>query len=190
MITLRTTATGVAAKIFSFLSLPDGWEFGEGKAPSFVTAARSVAVANRMMASGFEKADAFAAADGSILVVGYLVDNCIEVYVYPSGKLAVAFEEADVEIEAHEDLSLQQAFEMIATGANRWRGSFGFYTLNTLIEKRTVSEAQPSRTLQEAGYRWLKQIASANIPSVIISAHSTPHPLPVTPQYSGEYRIQ
>ena len=76
----RTRRDAVAWKIRSFSKLPDGWDFGVGKAPSRTVVDKALNLYSRLQRFGLG-ADAFPIASGGVNVTFYSADHSFEVRV-------------------------------------------------------------------------------------------------------------
>ncbi len=125
------------AKLQELADLPDGWRFGEGipPRPQAIDKARAI---YRRLALLWLKADVFPSADGSVCLVFYAGERCVEIQVSQTGTLDVCVEQgkgADFqEIKDIPDASMAEAVEEVMQLAQRlgiWHLSDSFIRENT-----------------------------------------------------------
>jgi hypothetical protein len=92
-------------RLYSFSSLPNGWHYGRGCAPSPHTIVRALIVIHAMRGLGARKVEVFPAVDGSVVVSAYGQDTCVEITVAASGEFDYAVDLNDNEIAADEKIS-------------------------------------------------------------------------------------
>ena len=127
------------AKLQELADLPDGWRFGEGvpPRPQALDRAREI---HRQAASLRLKADAFPSADGSVNLVFYAGERCVEIYVSQTGTINVSVEEGEGfdfrEIKKISNASITDAVEevnFLAQKSDIWN------LLDSFIHESTIS---------------------------------------------------
>lgn len=82
------------AKLQELAALPNGWRFGEGIPPHPTTLDNAREI-YRMVASRGLKADAFPGSDGSLILVFYANERCVEISIAQDGRMNVCVEEGE-----------------------------------------------------------------------------------------------
>lgn len=82
------------AKLQELAALPNGWRFGEGVPPHPTTLDNAREI-YRMVASHGLKADAFPGSDGSLILVFYANERCVEISIAQDGGMNVCVEEGE-----------------------------------------------------------------------------------------------
>lgn len=82
------------AKLQELAALPNGWRFGEGVPPHPTTLDNAREI-YRMVASRGLKADAFPGSDGSLILVFYANERCVEISIAQDGRMNVCVEEGE-----------------------------------------------------------------------------------------------
>ena len=167
------------AKLQELADLPDGWRFGEGIAidPAVLHTAQDI---YRRLANFPLKADAFPGTDGSLSLVFYSDDRCVEICISQDGGLDLAVEEGEGfdfrETEAIPNASFQDVLyqiTLLAQKTREWNSSDSCIHEN-MIETQNVFEvhASPIPVTGQA-YRWLISNAFENAPRQYVSASNT-----------------
>jgi hypothetical protein len=130
-----------AEKIWSFVSLRDGWCYGVGVPAKQSVATQATTVATLLEARGCEKTNAFPGEDGSILVTGYFGDYTIEVYCEPSGELHLVIEKDGTEIYSCKNESIMALLLSLQEKESLWR-SLGFCTQSTSTATKVSTGAR------------------------------------------------
>ena len=149
------SADPITRKLFSFMTLPWGWHYGNGRPPlpiAIMMAASAIAELKKM---GAEKFEVFPEVDGNILVSAYYSDVCIDVTTTKDARYAFVVEKGNLEVaQSERPLNL---FELAAKiGAGRWLPgkSLDWFTLSTTVKHYHGSNLPPSKTSTDPAYRW------------------------------------
>jgi hypothetical protein len=98
-----------ALKIDSFSALSVGWHYGRGGPISHLVISTAKELYYFLLLVGFTETDAFAGADGEILLTGYHEGHYIAIMIEPCGVVSVTHEHAGEEVTSEEELELQGA---------------------------------------------------------------------------------
>ena len=81
-------------KLQELADLPNGWRFGEGipPPPTVIHTAREI---YQRLADSRLQVDAFPGVDGSLSLVFYANERCVEIYISQDGKLDLSVEEGE-----------------------------------------------------------------------------------------------
>ena len=115
------------AKLQELAHLPYGWEYGKGK-PTLPHVHKTAGSIYRRLASLQLQVDAFPCADGSLYLVFYSGQRCVEIRIWAHGGIDLSVEEGigqDVqELLEKEDISLdgieKAVFSFLLQGPNQW----------------------------------------------------------------------
>ena len=156
------------AKLQALADLPDGWRFGEGVAicSKVLQTARDIC---ERLADCPLKADAFPSADGSLSLVYYAGDRCVETFISRDGSLAVSVEEGQgfdfSEIETIPNASVEDVLDqvtLLAEKSHRWNSSDSSIRENMILGQNVfVAHASPIPATEQV-YRWLISNALTN----------------------------
>ena len=100
-------------KIRRFVELPDGWNYGEGIAPSQVVRDNAIRLNQIVLDWGFFATDAFPGTGGEVDLTVYHDEHCFEFIFDPDGRVTFCHEENEKEVEYTEGLSLSEATDKI-----------------------------------------------------------------------------
>jgi hypothetical protein len=98
-----------ARKIEGFRSLPVGWHYGSGGPISDAVISTVRELYGFLLQIGLSQTDAFAGADGEVLLTAYHEQHYIATTVEPNGVISVSHESAGVEVTSDEDLNVKGA---------------------------------------------------------------------------------
>lgn len=129
-------------KIWSFLSLPQGWCFGHGSPAAYLIAIYAANIVSLLNSYEILKTDAFPAEDGSILVTGYVDDYTVEVYCETNGSFEFVVEHNDEETEHIPCDSIESVWQELKQRIYQWRRSRDCSTQNIMTKQSVVTEAQ------------------------------------------------
>jgi hypothetical protein len=139
-------------KILSFLSLPDGWCYGNGVAPAPTIAISAIAIYSFLKMAEVSSTDAFPGEDGRVLVTGYSGDYTIEVYCETSGTFKFVLEKGENEISVEPCDSTESVRLEINKKAHLWNRSRDCSIQNTMTKQRVGTEVRRfSPPAMEAG---------------------------------------
>ena len=148
-------------KLQELADLPDGWRFGEGipPRPTVIHTAQEI---YQQLADFRLKADAFPGVDGSLSLVFYAHERCVEIYISQDGKLDLSVEEGEgfdlEEITAISDASIADVINQVTLLAQKsgiWNLSGFSIHANTInIQNASAVHASPTPATGRE-YRWL-----------------------------------
>lgn len=176
---LVSSSDPLLTKLQELADLPDGWRFGEGGPPKPATL-RTAREIYRRVGTPPLKADAFPGADGSLTLVFYADERCVEIVVARNGKINVSVEEGKGfdfrEIKNLSDASMTKAVDevlLLAENVTRWN-SFGFFIHENTIRVQNASAVHASPTLAtEQEFRLLMPNAFENTPHRYVGTSNT-----------------
>jgi hypothetical protein len=133
-------------KLEAFLGLPHGWHYGSGDAPS----ARAVEIAadllNTLILNGMTRTDAFAGADGEVLLTGYYQRHHVAFTIDPTGEIACSYENAGHDVSEVDAVDTARAKEwLVREVARRIWNTSDLFTLGTLTIISTDSTTWHSK---------------------------------------------
>lgn len=103
-------------KLQELADLPDGWRFGEGISPQPAVLHKAEEI-YQLTASLRLRADAFPGADGSLSLVFYVEERCVEIHISRNGKINLCVEEGEgftfQESKDISDASVAEAVEQV-----------------------------------------------------------------------------
>jgi hypothetical protein len=136
-------------KINSFAFLPEGWHFGEGKAPSKEQINSAIKWYKRLRDRPFRKTNAFAGANGEIQLTAYHDQHYVELIIEIGSAISVVYEDGLIEV-INCSYPGQDAASKALDGIMRKIWSMPvYYTPIILTVKKGVSQALRSGTLPE-----------------------------------------
>ena len=149
-------------KLKELANLPDGWRFGEGVPPQ-PPALDTAQEIYRQLASLRLKADAFPGVDGSLTLVFYADERCVEVQISRNGEISVCVEEGEgfdfQEIEDIENASIDNVVKevrLLAQRLDRWHLSDSFIHENTTkIQSASAVHASPTPATGQEYRLWM-----------------------------------
>ena len=139
-------------KLEELAKLPDGWHYGEGVSPSgmAIEIAKSIYENVRVLSI---QADVFPGTDGSLSIVFYEGDSCIEILISASGELDLTKEVGKgsefEEIEDQQSITFEYAIRRVAdlyVTSHPWI-LYDWFTQGTGIKSQAGFEARASRAL-------------------------------------------
>lgn len=132
-------ATAVQKKIQSFGQLSVGWHFGQGGPIGEEVIEISLLVYDHCVSLGLFSIDAFAGANGEILITLHRSEVFIEVIVQSPSQFILAEERDNEEVSRLEATSPKEVVQWLnRTAESIWNISAGF-TQTTTIQKRSDS---------------------------------------------------
>lgn len=105
-------------KISDFLSLGNGWCYGEGLRFLRSTTDKANQIVIYFLSSGFSTIDAFPGLNGEIRVTAYAANHYLEFTLDSSGLSTFVHEKNDQEIAYEENLGLRDCYEKIMSLSN------------------------------------------------------------------------
>lgn len=145
MIWLTLSAPRTLTKLDRFKDLEAGWKFGRGGPISEPVIARAKAIYSALMALGLHRTDAFAGADGEVLVTAYYLKNYVSIEIDPSGMYSLVHEHDKKECCDFETLNLEQLKEHLRAVAREIWGTYDSSTLTISTGIPANSTILPSR---------------------------------------------
>jgi hypothetical protein len=136
--------------IESFLDLPDGWHFGEGRGATEAAVAVAKKVDALFLNIKARAIEAFPCVDGGITVCGRYKNEDLEVLCRPDGHLMDIWHEKDDHLIVEEnDLSSKDVTDYVE--ALSWGSrSSAYFILGTLVETGNALRAQHFKILATA----------------------------------------
>lgn len=136
-----------ATKISGFTSLPDGWHFGAGKAPSDDTVDRARSVLTVLTGLGFASTDAFPGVDGEVQLSAYWRGVVLEIIVENRPhSYSFSYEKDGVELDRQDDIAeADLAKYILSASRDIWPPTSDFFTpgssMPVLIDSRALHSA-------------------------------------------------
>jgi len=184
-----TTPGPLYKKLNSFLALPDGWHFGEGRPPSFGLVGTAAWIAQKAEEAGAEDIEVFPDPEGGILMSAYRGEDVLEVLCASDGTFQLSFERPVAEELYEEGLSLMDVENKI--GALEWPklNSSDFFIQSTIASERSDIKALRFREVVTKGYLLSEPVASPDQVDQFASTYETIM-MPDHPEirrYSGDF---
>ena len=167
-------------KIDELAELPNGWRYGEGVSLSDKAIKIAKRIYNEISFSWPKpKTDVFPGTDGSLSVVFYKGDSCIEILVSAEGRLDITKEVGEgfafEEVESKQDITFNDVIVSISDLLSPQWISYGYFTPETGTELKSGSAAPVFRTrvmeqesplwtqtvLQQVGFRYVPILSSS-----------------------------
>lgn len=163
-------------KIRGFVMLPDGWHYGEGRAPSKMVIYQALLLCTEARSIGFDESNAFPGIEGEIMITFYLGTTYLELSLENNGTITFVHEEDTKEIKYEEGLSFDEVVSRLEDF--KWAIS-AYYTTNTT----TLSEKNLKAMLLKIQAAMAASLSStANAPSL--------HRIQYASTYKGSIRIK
>lgn len=145
-------------KILSFLELPIGWNYGQGRPPTREQALRALYAVATIDAAGFPIADAFPGNEGEIMVTGYRGELYLELTFEENEDCAFVIEDGDEELLSLEGLPDSDALAYVSeigslSEPEAWR-SFALLIHDSMTRTKkdlSASQSDAAKTPQETG---------------------------------------
>ncbi len=147
-------------RISDFLKLPQGWHYGEGNAPNEKTVDDSLFINNQATLLGL-KTEAFPGINGEIQINCYSDHKTLEFTIESTGKILLVKEDGGIEISNQEDLTIEEALNIIRKeyGEKIW-SSFEQSTQHIIVKSESAFPVWPSIIPPtEAGYQLYPALA-------------------------------
>lgn len=142
---VRPSMTRTQRKISEFADLEQGWHYGRGGAISAPVIRRALALYDTLLLEGLTRTDAFAGADGEILVTAYRGDHYLGITIEPDELYSLVHEvegrEEDEFLEGLDHVTLKKRLGEIA--ASIWN-TFASSTHGTTTQPKAVSTTSHS----------------------------------------------
>ena len=107
------TTSQTILKVKNFANLPDGWRFGEGVVIQDSKIALAVRLLHYANEKGLERSNAFALADGGLLVSFYIDKYTLDLTLEADGSLTIAEDFDDDQLRYFENLEVADAYDEI-----------------------------------------------------------------------------
>ncbi len=176
-------------KARSFLSLPDGWCFGEGGAPSEDIVDKAVSIIERAELS-LLKTDVFPGQEGEIQVSAYFQDHYLEFIIESDHSVTFTHECNNVEISYQENMQFNNALKKLSDfGEEVWPTTSERSTRSNIMLSSEGSQVWPSEILPMVGSRFLTWIAQKSQAVMYVNTSKTTTDQQLgNLQSSGSYR--
>ena len=102
------------AKIESYLTMPDGWNFGEGIAFDNATVDAALRLHGELLRNGLSRTESFPGLGGQVIVTFYRLPHYYEFVVYPDGHIEYTHEFDDDEVCWRESITEADTYAIIA----------------------------------------------------------------------------
>src|SRR3990167_6074919 len=132
-------------KIYSFIGLPRGWHYGEGRPASKRTAERTKSLLEIAGSNGFKKSDAFPGVDGEIMLSLYENNDMLEFLIEPSGWINFVSERGGHRVKELEGINMIQAIREIKDSRKILWSSSDYSPLNTTMQSVEGSKVSGSK---------------------------------------------
>jgi hypothetical protein len=130
-------------KINSFVSLPVGWHYGSGTAPSAGTIKVATSMHNFFVQVGLTATDAFPGINGEIMVTAYKENYYVECLIEANGNYSVIGEENKKEFAEVYNVNESKALDTLVNVVGTICNTSGFYTHGIMTLDETNSKALP-----------------------------------------------
>lgn len=141
----RTTS-----KIRSFGSLPNGWHFGVGRAPTNEMVSKALAWHDELLRLGFVVTDAFPGTNGEIMVTGYEGLHYVEILLETDATISLVHERDGAEVTRLDHAMPSRVSETIKDIAGAIWSTSGYFTRNISTASAMSSKAWPSGSMTTA----------------------------------------
>ena len=149
----RTKAKSATPIIDSFLELPEGWHYGEGRGTTEAAAKAARKVDALFLGTNARVIEVFPDLDGGIVVCGRHENEDVEVICQPDGRLmSMCHEINDEPVYEKDNITLEDITDYVERLPWELR-SFDCSTLNTIVETRTVLKVKHFRIPETAAER-------------------------------------
>jgi hypothetical protein len=150
----------VQEQLVSFATLPEGWHYGQGKAPSFATIIQGLRIIASLRSEGVSTFEVFPAVGGEVMISAYGGDMNVDITTSDIGRVTYVIEQNETEIDA-KDEPCDFADLVQTIKKNGWLGcnSLDSSTLGTIATKRGGSFRQRSLLPTNQEYRLSSQAA-------------------------------
>lgn len=144
----RVKAKSAAPIIDSFLELPEGWHYGEGRSATEAAARTAKKVDALFLRTDARVIEVFPDLDGGVVVCGRYKNEDVEVVCQPDGRLmGLCHEKDDEPVYEKDDVTLEDITDYVERLPWDLR-SFDYSTLDTIVEIRTALKAERFRILE------------------------------------------
>jgi hypothetical protein len=114
-------------KIEDFASLPVGWHYGQGGPISSPVISTAKELCEFLVLIGFTRTNAFAGADGEILLTAYHEDHYVATIIEPNLEISVTHEHGRAEVFSAETMDVKGAKRALRNSAEEiWSSSGSF----------------------------------------------------------------
>jgi len=135
-------------KLESFAHLSAGWHYGSGGPIADDVLARSRQMYRALLALALTRTDAFASADGSVLLSVLRGDHHMELFIYPNGTYSVSYNKGD-ELEGLSESEAKHALREVSGAI--WNHTSGSSIQTTTGPTSVALNHWPTKTLVTAG---------------------------------------
>lgn len=157
-------------KIKDFVKLPSGWRFGEGGAISDEKIDFAERLVRYAEENGISRANAFAGADGEVLVSFYIDNYTIDLTLEADGSITFAKDFEDEQITFIPNLRSNDAYEKIWEFSQKIQNTSESFTHATMTQKQeNLKVWLSSHRLQTKVSPLLKQTVRLRVASQYVS---------------------
>ncbi len=136
MLSVTSELDDFTRRLQEIASLPDGWHFGQGSAPSAERVDMAASVGDLMRRAGAETREVYPSEDGGILVAGYCNDDTMEVFCGADNAFRFSLEKNGEDIVYLEGLSISMMKEKIRRHCWKIESSSGSFTQDTSVKRK------------------------------------------------------
>jgi hypothetical protein len=150
-------------ELMSFLALPRGWHYGQGRASSFRAVIQSLHVIATLRNLGVSTYEVFPAINGEVMISAYCDGTSIDITTTSMGKVTFVVENNGIEIAA-QDEPTEFSSLLYAIDQNRWLtcASSDSSILGTIATKRSGFPQLLSTTRTTPVFQWWSNRALPN----------------------------
>lgn len=135
-------------KVYSFLSLQEGWHYGEGTPPSISVVNKAYRLIERASLSLF-RTDVYPGVDGEVQVSLYFRDHYLEFLIERDESVTFVHEVNGQEVDYRENQSFEDSMKLIVShGRELWKNLLERSTKSITIIASSASQVWPSRIHQ------------------------------------------
>ena len=110
----KVKAKSAAPIIDSFMGLPEGWHYGEGRGATEAAAKAAKKVDTLFLETEARTIEAFPGIDGGVAVYGFYEDQHVEVVCHPGGRRMELYREIDDEpVYENDDIALDDVIDYV-----------------------------------------------------------------------------
>lgn len=162
----------ILEKVIGFARLPDGWNYGLGKAPSEEHILRAVKIISALQPAVLSGLDAFPGTDGELMIAVYAGSSCIEILLEVDGRINLVTERDGMIADEQNGVIQKSIPAYVGRFVDAKWGSSDYSIQNILTKDAAGSRALRSRTPRVAASRLyvrnasLKQVSRSAVTSV------------------------
>lgn len=140
-------------QIRSFMQLPDGWHYGEGRSATHAAVVAALGVEALFREYGAQEVEVFPGVDGGILTSGYHENDALEIRCNPSGQMDMWHEANDEPVDSRKNTSLEEIGSYLGDLEWKPKSSLDCYILNiSAVQEGDLQVRLSNRLLQTAGF--------------------------------------